>query len=75
MTTCTTDITTTVLRTMRRHLEEAATVAKAAETCAAEGQSVRALTIALDIEQLAVEANQLLQGLAILRRVARDEQQ
>lgn len=60
---------------MRRKLEEAAAIAKAAEICAVEGQSVRALIIALDVEQFAVEANQMLQGLAILRRVARDEQQ
>ena len=54
---------------MRRQLEEAAAIARAAEACAADGQPARAFTIALDIEQLAVEANQLLQGLAILRRV------
>jgi len=35
----------------------------------------RTLMNALDIEDLAVEANQLPQGLAILRRVARDVQQ
>ena len=66
----TTEITTTVLRAMRLQLEEAAAIAKAAEACAVNGQPARALTIALDIEQLAVEANSLLQGLAILRRVA-----
>ena len=69
----TTEITTTMLRTMRRQLEEAVAIARAAEACATDGQPERALTVALDIEQLAVEANQLLQGLAILRRVARDE--
>jgi hypothetical protein len=34
----------------------------------------RALTIALDVEPLAVEANRLLQGLAVLSRVVREEQ-
>lgn len=75
MTNSNTDITITVLAAMRRQLEEAAAIAKAAEACAMDGQAAQAFTIALDVEQLAVEANQLLQGLAILRRVARDEQQ
>jgi hypothetical protein len=39
-----------------------------------DGQPGRALMIALDVEPLAVEANSLLQGLAILSRVAREEQ-
>jgi hypothetical protein len=67
-------ITTTTLSTMRAKLEEAAAIARAAEGCAADGQAGRALTIALDVEPLALEANRLLQGLAILSRVAREEQ-
>jgi hypothetical protein len=63
-------ITTTTLRALRRHVEEAAAIARAAEACVADGQPTRALTIALDIEPLAVEANQLLQGLAVLTRIA-----
>lgn len=68
------NITTAVLRAIRRQLEEAAAIARAAEGCAANGQPGRALTIALDIEPLAVEANQLLQCLAMLNRVAGGEQ-
>jgi len=68
-------ITTTTLRIMRAKLDEAAAIARAAEGCAADGQPRRALGIALDVEPLAVEANRLLQGLAILSRVAREEQQ
>jgi hypothetical protein len=75
MTTPTTEITTFTLRAMWSKLEEAAAVARAAEVCAADGQPGRALTIALDVEPLAIEANRLLQGLAILSRVAREEQQ
>jgi hypothetical protein len=67
-------ITTTTLRTMRAKLDEAAAIARAAEGCAADGHAGRALTIALDVEPLAVEANPLLQGLAILGRMAREEQ-
>jgi hypothetical protein len=74
MTTPITGIGAITLRTMRAKLDEAAAMARAAEGCAADGQPRRALTNALDVEPLAVEANQLLKGLAILSRVAREEQ-
>lgn len=67
-------IVATTIRVMRRQLEEAATIARAAEFCATDGQPARALTVALDIEPLAIEANQLLQGLATLSRIADGEQ-
>jgi hypothetical protein len=67
-------VTLTTLRIMRAKLDKAAAVARAAEGCAADGQPGRAPTMALDFEPLAIEANQLLQGLAILSRVAREEQ-
>jgi hypothetical protein len=51
MTTSTTEITTIKLRAMRAKLEEAAAIARAA----------RALIMALDVEPLATEADQLLQ--------------
>jgi hypothetical protein len=57
------------LRTMRARLDEAAAIARAAEGRAVDGRAGRALMIALDVEPLAIEANQLLQG---LNRVARD---
>jgi hypothetical protein len=59
---------------MRTKLEEAAAIAWAAEGCAVDRQPGRALMIALDVEPLAVEANSLLQGLAVLNRIAREEQ-
>jgi hypothetical protein len=74
MTTPSTEITTITLRAMRAKLEEAAAITRAAEALATDGQPARALAIALDVEPLALEANQLLQGLAVLRRVAREEQ-
>ncbi len=67
-------ITTITLRIMRSKLEEAAAIARAAEGCAVDGQARRALTIALNVEPLSIEANRLLQGLAILSRVEREEQ-
>jgi hypothetical protein len=62
MTTPTTEITTITLRAMRAKLEEAAAIARAAEALAPDGQPGRALTMALDVEPLAVEANGLLQA-------------
>lgn len=67
-------VTAITLRSMRARLDEAAAIARAAEACAADGQTARALTIVLDVEPLAVEANQLLQGLATLCRIARQDQ-
>jgi hypothetical protein len=67
-------IMTTTLRTMRAKLEEAAAIARAAEGLAVDGQPGRGLMMALDVEPLVVEANSLLQGLAVLNRIARHEQ-
>ena len=50
MITSTNENTSTMLAAMRRQLEEAATIAKVAEACAAGGQPARALPIALDVE-------------------------
>jgi hypothetical protein len=74
MTTPNTEIGAIALHTMRAKLEEAAAVARAAEGLAADGRPGRGLMMALDVEPLAIEANSLLQGLAILSRVAREEQ-
>jgi hypothetical protein len=71
MTTPNTEIVAIALRAMRAKLEEAAAIARAAEGLAADGQPGRALAIALDVEPLAMEANGLLQGLAVLNRIAR----
>jgi hypothetical protein len=70
LTTPITEITTITLRAMRSNLEEAAAIARAAEGMATDGQPGRALAIALDVEPLVVEANGLLQGLAVLNRIA-----
>jgi hypothetical protein len=56
-------VTLTTLHAMRAKLEEAAAIARAAEGLAADDQPERALMFALDLEPLAREANQLLQGL------------
>jgi hypothetical protein len=62
------------LRTMRIKLEEAAAITRAAEALVSDGQPGQALMMALDVELPALEANGLLQGLAVLSRIARDGQ-
>jgi hypothetical protein len=74
MTTPNTGIGAITLRTMRARLEEAAAIARTAEGLAVDGQPGRALMIALDVEPLALEANSLLQKLAIRSREAGEEQ-
>lgn len=64
-------MTTKVLMQIRGQLDEALSLAKAAEACAAGGHADRALRIALDIEPLAVDVNHLLQGIAVLNRLSR----
>jgi len=58
-----------LLGPMRQHLDEAATLAKAAETCAKDGHYARALTISLDIEPLLADANHLLQTASVMQRL------
>jgi hypothetical protein len=72
MTTPTTEITTITLRAMRAKLEEAATIARRPKAWRLTG-SQGGLMIGLDVELLAVEANSLLQGLAVLNRIAGHE--
>ena len=57
-----------LLSNMRLQLSEASAIASAAAACAEEGWPDRALTVALDIEVLIHDANNLLQTAAILNR-------
>jgi hypothetical protein len=59
---------------MRAKLDEAAAIARAAEVLATDGQPGRGLMMALDVEPLSLEANSFAAGLAILSRVAREDQ-
>ena len=53
---------------IRESLAEVLAIAKSAEACAAEGYVDRALTIALDIEELINSTNHVLQAAAALNR-------
>ena len=61
----------TFLSEIRRRLDEAASLAKAAEVCAQSGDVDKGVEVALDIEQLAYEATRLLDAASLLNRISK----
>jgi hypothetical protein len=59
------------LKEMRERLEQAASIAKAAETCAEAGNVEKGIEIALDIEQLIYEVNTFLNAASLIHRIVR----
>lgn len=59
------------LKEMRERLDQAAAIAKAAETCANVGNLEKAVEIANDIEQLVYEVNTLLNAASLINRIYR----
>ena len=57
------------LEEIRRRLDEAASIAKAAEVCAARGNISKAVEIILDVEQLSYETASLLNAASTLNRI------
>ena len=57
------------LREIRRMLDSAAAVARAAEACSDAGEVGKAVHITYDIEQLLYEANMLLNAASLLKRL------
>jgi hypothetical protein len=60
------------LAEMRRLLEEAASIAKAAQACADAGNIEKGVEIANDVEQLAYEVNTLLNAASLINRLSRE---
>jgi hypothetical protein len=60
------------LSEIRNRLDQAASIAKAAETCATAGNLPKAIEIALDIDQLPCEATTLLNAAASIARLRYD---
>ena len=54
---------------MRNHLDRAASIAAAANTCADAGNIQKAIEIALDVEQLVYEVNTLLNSASLIYRI------
>jgi len=59
------------LKEMRDRLEQAASIAKAAETCAEAGNVEKGIEIALDIEQLIYEVNTFLNAASLIHRIGK----
>lgn len=57
------------LREMRDRLDQAAAIAKAAETCAHIGNLEKAVEIVLDVEQLIYEVDTLLNAASLMNRI------
>jgi hypothetical protein len=61
----------TYLTEMRERLEQAASIAKAADACAEAGHLDKAIEIALDVEQLIYEVSTFLNAASLINRVAK----
>jgi len=59
------------LQTMRERLEDAASIAKAAEICSNDGNVPKGVEIALDVEQLIYEASTLLNAASLINRLGK----
>jgi len=61
------------LKQMRARLDEAASIAKAAETCADNGNIQKGVEIALDVEQLLYEVNTFLNAASLIHRLSKSQ--
>ena len=59
------------LSQMRARLDEAASIAKAAETCADAGNISMGIEIPLDVEQLLYEVNTFLNAASLINRLGK----
>jgi len=59
------------LKEMRARLDHAASIARAAQTCAHTGNIEKGVEIALDIEQLIYEVNTLLNAASLVNRISK----
>ena len=58
---------------IRERLSEAASISVAAEACANAGQVDKAVRVAMSFEQLAYEANGLLEAATLLTRLSKSQ--
>ena len=61
------------LREIRARLDEAASIAQAAEACADAGNIPKGIEIALDVEQLLYEVNTLLNAASLMHRLGKSQ--
>ena len=60
------------LAEIRQRLDEAASIANAAQACADAGYTTQAMAIVLDVEQLVYEVNTLLNAATLINRISKD---
>ncbi len=61
----------TFLKCIRERLEQASSIAKAAEACALAGNPEKGVEVVLEVEQLIYEATTLLNGASLINRCAK----
>ena len=61
------------LKEIYTRLEEAASIAKAADACAEAGNADKGVHVALDIEQLCYEATRLLDAASLINRLSKED--
>ena len=61
------------LKEIHTRLDEAASIAKAANACAEAGNADKGVQVALDIEELIHEATRLLDAATLINRLAKQE--
>ncbi len=59
---------------IRTRLDEAASIARAAEACALAGNVEKGVEVSHDIEQLLYEATTFLNAASMVRRISREEE-
>ena len=59
-------------REVRKRLDKAATIARAADACAGAGFCDKAVEITLDIEQPLYEATTLLNAVSLINRISKE---
>lgn len=60
------------LKEIHTRLDEAASIAKAANACAESGNTDKGVHVALDIEQIVYEATRLLDAASLINRLAKE---
>jgi hypothetical protein len=59
-------------RRVRQRLDEAASIAKAAQACAESGNTKQGIAIALDVEHWSTRVNTLLNAASLINRISKD---
>ena len=59
------------LKEMRERLDQAASIARAAQACANDGNVEKGIEVALDVEELIYEVNTFLNAASMINRISK----